>query len=92
MPYSLKDRCVLVTGGSRGLGAVICRKFAEHGAHVMVNYVSNKTRAQQVVEEVDAFGVKAALVQGVCLFRFPYRHISPTLIKCTGRRCPGRQL
>ncbi|WYZ42150.1 hypothetical protein EsH8_V_001045 [Colletotrichum jinshuiense] len=64
MPYSLKDRCVLVTGGSRGLGAVICRKFAEHGAHVMVNYVSNKKRAQQVVEEVDAFGVKAALVQG----------------------------
>ncbi|KPM38665.1 hypothetical protein AK830_g7898 [Neonectria ditissima] len=64
MPYSLKDRCVLVTGGSRGLGAVICQKFAEEGAHAMVNYVSNRESALQVVKKAQAHGVKADLVAG----------------------------
>lgn len=65
MPYSLKDRHVLVTGGSRGLGAVICQKFAEEGAHVMVNYVSDRKSALQVVEMARSYGIKAYLVQGV---------------------------
>jgi NAD(P)-dependent dehydrogenase (short-subunit alcohol dehydrogenase family) len=65
MPYSLKDRRVLVTGGSRGLGAVICEKFAIEGAHIMVNYVSNKDKAIEVTKKVGSYGVKAFMVQGV---------------------------
>jgi NAD(P)-dependent dehydrogenase (short-subunit alcohol dehydrogenase family) len=68
MPYSLKDRRVLVTGGSRGLGAVICEKIAMEGAHVVVNYLSNKARADEVAEKVQTYGVKAFTVQGVCYF------------------------
>lgn len=68
MPYSLKARRVLVTGGSRGLGAVICEKFAIEGAHVVVNYVSNKDRAVQVAQKVETYGVKAFTVQGVYFF------------------------
>ncbi|KAI3546807.1 hypothetical protein CSPX01_04049 [Colletotrichum filicis] len=64
MPYTLSNRRVLVTGGSRGLGARICQKFAREGAHVMVNYVSNENRARQVVDKVQSFGVKAFMVQG----------------------------
>lgn len=65
MPYTLEGRCVLVTGGSRGLGAVICEKFADQGAHIMVNYVFNKDRASEVVRKVAVRGVKAFLVRGV---------------------------
>jgi NAD(P)-dependent dehydrogenase (short-subunit alcohol dehydrogenase family) len=56
---------VLVTGGSRGLGALICEKFAMEGAHVMVNYVTNKDRAAEVVQKVETYGVKAFMIQGV---------------------------
>lgn len=65
MPYSLKGRKVLVTAGSRGLGAVICEKFADEGAHIMVNYVSREDKAQEVVARVKERGVQAFMVQGV---------------------------
>ena len=65
MPYSLKGRNILVTGGSRGLGALICEKFAEEGANIMVNYISAADRAKQVQETCEKHGVKAFITQGV---------------------------
>jgi NAD(P)-dependent dehydrogenase (short-subunit alcohol dehydrogenase family) len=70
MPYELNGRRVLVTGGSRGLGALICEKFALEGACIMVNYVSNKDKAEEVVRKVETYGVNAYLVQGVRLSFF----------------------
>ncbi|KAL7931795.1 NAD(P)-binding protein [Trichoderma chlorosporum] len=64
MPYSLKGRNVLVTGGSRGLGAVICKKFAEEGANVAINYVSNADAAQQVADALKEYPVKTFIIQG----------------------------
>jgi len=64
MPYSLKGRNVLVTGGSRGLGALICEKFAAEGSNVAVNYVSSKDKADEVAEKCKKeFGVKVAVIQ-----------------------------
>lgn len=65
MKTNLKDKVVLVTGGSRGIGKAICLAFAEEGAKVAVNYVSNKEKAEAVVSEIkvqfntDAFAIKA---------------------------------
>lgn len=42
----------LVTGGSRGLGAAICRRLAKQGYVVIVNYVSNKEAADAVVSDI----------------------------------------
>ncbi|KAL6877692.1 NADP(+)-dependent dehydrogenase [Trichoderma longibrachiatum] len=64
MPYSVKGRNVLVTGGSRGLGAVICRKFAEEGANVAINYFSNADAAQEVADSLQQYSVKTFIVQG----------------------------
>ncbi|KAL6242049.1 hypothetical protein RBB50_010961 [Rhinocladiella similis] len=65
MPYSLKGRNVLVTGGSRGLGAVICERFAAEGANLIINYVSAKEKAEELAEKcTKAFGVKVAIAQG----------------------------
>ena len=46
---------VLVTGGSRGIGAACCRLFARAGATVMLQYLASGARARQVLEEIEGF-------------------------------------
>lgn len=56
----LQGKRVLVTGGSKGIGAEICRKMASCGADVMINYNSNMQSAQDLANEIsDRFNVKA---------------------------------
>ncbi|KAF2770131.1 NAD(P)-binding protein [Teratosphaeria nubilosa] len=52
MPYKLEGRNVLVTGGSRGLGAVICQKFAAEGCNLAINYANSEAPAQKLAEEL----------------------------------------
>lgn len=66
MPYELKARNVLITGGSRGLGALIVEKFAKEGSNVAINYQSSKDAAQALADKVHKdHGVKAIVLQGV---------------------------
>jgi len=57
-------RVLLVTGGSRGIGAAVCRKAASQGWQVMINYVSNEAAAQAVANEIATAGGIAKIVQG----------------------------
>ena len=55
-----KGKTALVTGGSQGIGACICRKLASNGADVFVNYYKNKKKAELVASEIkEKYGVKA---------------------------------
>ncbi|KAF1955466.1 short chain dehydrogenase/reductase [Byssothecium circinans] len=63
MPYELKGRNVLVTGGSAGLGALLSTTFAAQGCNVAVNYFNRLEPAQKVREECERHGVKAVIVQ-----------------------------
>jgi len=63
MPYSLKGRNVLVTGGSRGLGALICERFAAEGCNVAVNYVSSEDNAKEVAARVEKHSVKSIVIK-----------------------------
>jgi 3-oxoacyl-[acyl-carrier protein] reductase len=49
---------VLVTGGSRGIGAACCRLFAKAGATVMVQYLASGAKARQVLEEIERISVR----------------------------------
>ena len=48
----LTGRVILVTGGSRGIGAVIVRTLAHAGAHVVLHYGQHRDAAQAVAADV----------------------------------------
>jgi NAD(P)-dependent dehydrogenase (short-subunit alcohol dehydrogenase family) len=50
---------VIVTGGSRGIGAAICRLAAKQGYQVIVNYTSDAAAAQAVAKETGGRAVQA---------------------------------
>ncbi|RXJ57696.1 3-oxoacyl-ACP reductase FabG [Candidatus Marinarcus aquaticus] len=54
---------VLVTGGSRGIGAQIAKELATHGLKVWINYRSGADAALKIKEEIEAAGGSAAVVQ-----------------------------
>ena len=54
---------VLITGGSRGIGAAIARVLAP-GNHIVVNYLQNEQAARDVVASVEALGGTGEVVQG----------------------------
>ena len=57
-------KVVLITGGSRGIGAATALLAARHGYAVAVNYTANSLAADEVVRLIRADGGQAITVQG----------------------------
>lgn len=55
---------LLVTGGSRGIGAAVCVMAAKRGHDVAVNYQNNAAAAATVVAACEAAGARAVALQG----------------------------
>ncbi|QKH36852.1 SDR family oxidoreductase [Achromobacter pestifer] len=62
-PNTAHRGVILVTGGSRGIGAAICELAAREGYDVCINYRNNEQQAQAVAEKVRSHGRKALTVQ-----------------------------
>ena len=59
MDLQLKNKVVLVTGGSRGIGSAICESFAKEGAMVAFNYMNSKEKAEILVKRLqDSYQTK----------------------------------
>lgn len=56
----LAGQVAVVTGASRGIGRSIAFRLAQAGAHVVVNYATNKEKALQVVAEISELGATEA--------------------------------
>ncbi len=60
----LTGKVALVTGGSRGLGAAMCRTLATAGAAVAVHYATGSDKAAGVVRDIEALGGQAVTIGG----------------------------
>ncbi|MCH4267876.1 MAG: SDR family oxidoreductase [Brevundimonas sp.] len=60
----LKDKVVLITGGSRGIGAAVAVEMARQGADVAINSHSGGAAAAEVIAAVEAQGRRCISVEG----------------------------
>lgn len=58
------EKIMVVTGGSRGIGAAIARLAAKQGYDVAINYVGNEAAAKEVVADIEKAGRRAIAVKG----------------------------
>lgn len=58
-----ENKVVVVTGGSRGLGAATVKRFASEGANVVINYTEHLDTAEALKDEVEKYDVKVLLVK-----------------------------
>ncbi|MEJ6785210.1 SDR family oxidoreductase [Aminobacter sp. Piv2-1] len=61
---SARGKVLLVTGGSRGIGAAICRLAVAAGYRVALNYAANEAAANVLVAELEAAGGEAIAIKG----------------------------
>jgi 3-oxoacyl-[acyl-carrier protein] reductase len=60
---NLKDKVVLITGSSRGIGAAIALKVAQSGAKVIINYAGGKEPAEKLAQEIISKGGQALAIK-----------------------------
>lgn len=63
LQYPLKGRTAVVTGGTRGIGKAIALKLASQGAFIVINYKSNASAADNIIEMIEKMGSRAIAVQ-----------------------------
>lgn len=59
----LKDKKILVTGASRGIGKELAKALAAQGAHVLFNYRGDQEKANALKSELEVLGGKASALQ-----------------------------
>ncbi len=57
----VKDKVILITGASRGIGRATAKILAENGSHVIVNYNSSENAAKELVDELATNGYVASM-------------------------------
>ncbi len=83
-PHAQKGM-VMVTGGSRGIGAAICRLLAREGYAVAINYTSSAEKTETLAKDIRNDGGTAAAfradvsdpAQIQCLFENAVRELGP---------------
>jgi NAD(P)-dependent dehydrogenase (short-subunit alcohol dehydrogenase family) len=60
----MEKKIMLVTGGSRGIGAATARLAARQGYDVAINYVGNEAAANEVVADIEKSNARGLAIRG----------------------------
>lgn len=60
---SLAGKVAIVTGASRGIGRAIAERLGRDGANIVVTYVGNRDKAEEVVAAIKTDGSEAIAIQ-----------------------------
>jgi 3-oxoacyl-[acyl-carrier protein] reductase len=60
---TMSDRVAIVTGGSGGIGRVVCERLAADGMSVVVHYAGRSGPADEAVATIESAGGRAAAIQ-----------------------------
>jgi 3-oxoacyl-[acyl-carrier protein] reductase len=82
---TLTGKVAVVTGASKGIGAGIAKALGAAGASVVVNYASDKSGANKVVDTITKAGGKAIAVQGSVSKQADAQGIIDAAIKAYGQ-------
>lgn len=63
MNVSLKEKVVVITGSSRGLGREMAIRFAKEGAFVVINYCKNRQYAVELHNQINQYNYNCLVVQ-----------------------------
>ena len=89
MTTTTRSKIALVTGGSRGLGRNMAISLAKKGIDVILTYLNNKEKAEEVVAEIRALGQKAVAfpldTRNVKLFDAFFQQVTTHLKEQTGQ-------
>jgi len=59
----MKNKTVLITGASRGIGKAIAHTFANAGYNTAINYFSSQSKAEELASELTGKGLRAICVK-----------------------------
>jgi len=59
----LKNKSVIITGGSRGIGKAIAEKFAQNGANLAITCIKINDEVLELVKNLESLGVKAKVYE-----------------------------
>lgn len=59
----LKNKVVVITGSSSGIGRTTAIRFAKEGAKIVVNYRENRTGGEETVQEIEKLGAESLIIQ-----------------------------
>ena len=81
----LKDKVVIVTGSSKGIGKEIALLLANNGAKVVINYTNSKKEATKVIEAIKKIGTTAIAVKADVSQKEEVKTLFNTTIKTFGK-------